>query len=52
MYNIYMYVCMYVSMYIRVGLTRVNPYVCVSCMGPLCGPPLRWWVLCGALPSV
>ena len=21
-------------------------------MGPLCGPPLRWWVLCGALPSV
>jgi len=24
----------------------------VSCVGPLCGPPLRWWVLCGALPSV
>ena len=21
-------------------------------VGPLCGPPLRWWVLCGALPSV
>ena len=21
-------------------------------MGPLCGPPLRWWVLCGVLPSV
>jgi len=26
--------------------------VCVFCVGPLCGPPLRWWVLCGALPSV
>jgi len=26
--------------------------LCVSCVGPLCGPPLRWWVLCGALPSV
>ena len=22
------------------------------CVGPLCGPPLRWWVLCGVLPSV
>jgi len=26
--------------------------LCGSCVGPLCGPPLRWWVLCGALPSV
>jgi len=26
--------------------------LCVFCVGPLCGPPLRWWVLCGALPSV
>ena len=38
--------------------SRVNPNplgcpcLCVSCVGPLCGPPLRWWVLCGALPSV
>jgi len=24
----------------------------VFCVGPLCGPPLRWWVLCGVLPSV
>jgi len=24
----------------------------VPCVGPLCGPPLRWWVLCGALLSV
>ena len=24
--------------------------LCVFCVGPLCGPPLRWWVLCGALP--
>ena len=22
------------------------------CVSPLCGPPLRWWVLCGALPSM
>ena len=20
----------------------------VFCVGPLCGPPFRWWVLCGA----
>ena len=26
--------------------------LCGSYVGPLCGPPLRWWVLCGALPSV
>jgi len=26
--------------------------LCVSCVVPLCGPPLPWWVLCGALPSV
>jgi len=26
--------------------------LCVFCVGPLCGPPLRWWVLCGALPSL
>ena len=26
--------------------------LCVFCVGPLCGPPLRWWVLCVALPSV
>ena len=26
--------------------------LCVFCVGPLCGPPLRWWVLCGVLPSV
>jgi len=26
--------------------------LCVFCVGPLCGAPLRWWVLCGALPSV
>jgi len=26
--------------------------LCVLCMGPLCGLPLRWWVLCEALPSV
>ena len=25
--------------------------LCVFCVGPLCGPPLWWWVLCGALPS-
>ena len=25
---------------------------CVLCVGPLCGPPLRWWVLCGVLPSM
>jgi len=24
----------------------------VFCVGPLCGPPLRWWVLYGALLSV
>ena len=24
----------------------------MSCVGLLCGPPLRWWVLCRALPSV
>ena len=35
-------------------LTRVDYHscLCVFCVGPLCGPPLRWWVLCGALPSV
>jgi len=27
-------------------------FLCVFCVGPLCGPPLRWWVLCRALPSV
>jgi len=26
--------------------------LCVFCVGPLRGPPLRWWVFCGALPSV
>ena len=26
--------------------------LCVFCVGPLCGPPLRWWVLSGVLPSV
>jgi len=26
--------------------------LCVFCVGPLYGPPLWWWVLCGALPSV
>jgi len=26
--------------------------LCVFCVGPLCGPPLWWWVLCGTLPSV
>jgi len=26
--------------------------LCVFCVGPLCGPPLRWWVLWGVLPSV
>ena len=26
--------------------------LCVFCVGPLCGPPLRWWVFCGVLPSV
>jgi len=26
--------------------------LCVLCVGPLCGPPFRWWVLCGALLSV
>jgi len=30
----------------------VGACLCVFCVGPLCGPPLRWWVLCGALPSV
>jgi len=24
----------------------------VFCVGPLCGLPLRWWVLCAVLPSV
>jgi len=28
------------------------PCLCVFCVGPLRGPPLRWWVLCGVLPSV
>jgi len=23
------------------------PCLCVFCVGPLCGPPLRWWVFCG-----
>jgi len=26
--------------------------LCVFCVGPLCSHPLRWWVLCEALPSV
>jgi len=26
--------------------------LCASCVDPLCGPPLWWWVLCGALPSM
>ena len=26
--------------------------LCVFCVGLLCGPPLRWWVPCGDLPSV
>jgi len=26
--------------------------LCVFCVGPLWGPPLRWCVPCGALPSV
>ena len=26
--------------------------LCVFCVGPLCSPPLRLWVLCGAIPSV
>ena len=26
--------------------------LCVFCVGPLCGPPLWWRVLCGAFPSV
>jgi len=26
--------------------------LCVFCVGPLCDPQLRWWVLCGVLPSV
>ena len=26
--------------------------LCVLCVCPLCDPPLRWWVLCGVLPSV
>jgi len=30
----------------------VDMCLCVFCVGPLCDPPLRWWVLCGALPSV
>jgi len=33
-------------------LLAVGACLCVFCVGPLCGPPLRWWVLCGALPSV
>jgi len=33
-------------------LLAVGVCLCVFCVGPLCGPPLRWWVLCGALPSV
>jgi len=32
-------------------ISRVS-CLCGSCVGPLCGPPLRWWVPCGALPSV
>jgi len=35
----------------RIVLTSAQ-CLCVFCVGPLCGPPLRWWVLCGALPSV
>jgi len=37
------------------GLSTAADYadcLCVFCVGPLCGPPLRWWVLCGVLPSV
>jgi len=31
----------------------VNTYcLCMFCVGPLCGPSLPWWVLCGVLPSV
>jgi len=26
--------------------------LCVFCVGPLFGHPLRWWVLCGPFPSV
>jgi len=33
-------------------MIKMDMSVCVSCVGPLCDPPLRWWVLCGALPSV
>jgi len=33
-------------------ILAVGACLCVFCVGPLCGPPLRWWVLCGALPSV
>ena len=33
-------------------LLSVCVCVCASCVGPLCGPPLWWRVLYGALPSV
>jgi len=40
-------------MMMMISLPPRNTYcLCVFCVGPPCGPPLRWWVLCGALPSV
>ena len=35
-----------------VGRETGHTCLCVFCVGPLCSPPLRWWVLCGILPSV
>ena len=46
--------CLYQPVSTTYVLPRVNPGngLCVFCVGPLCGPPLRWWVLYGVLPSV
>ena len=41
--------CIYIHLFLFVF--RIH-CLCVFCVGPLCGPPLRWWVLCGVLPSV
>ena len=63
--SIYVYLCVYTCLYMCVCMERASQYLptrlspascvsclCVFCVGPLCGPPLRLWVLCGALPSV
>jgi len=38
--------------YSSLASSAASNCLCVFCVGPLCGPHLRWWVLCGVLPSV